>query len=86
MKMSCPNEKKELVMNLLAEEMKDTTDVVRIDRTDGVKLFLKNGWVLMRPSGTEPIFRIYVETKNKQDTQRLATTYKNIVECLIARA
>jgi phosphomannomutase/phosphoglucomutase len=86
MKMACPNDKKEQVMNELAEEMKDTKDVVRIDRTDGVKLFVKKGWVLMRPSGTEPIFRIYVETKNTQDTQRLAATYKDIVERLIARA
>jgi len=85
MKMTCPNEKKEQVMNLLAEQMKDATDVVKIDRTDGVKLFLKNGWVLMRPSGTEPIFRVYIETKNKQDTQRLAATYKDIVERLIER-
>ena len=85
MKMSCPNEKKEQVMNLLAEQMKGNSDVVTIDRTDGVKLFMKNGWVLMRPSGTEPIFRVYVETKNKQDTQRLAATYEGIVERLIAR-
>jgi len=85
MKMRCPNEKKEQVMNELIEEMKDTKDVLRIDRTDGVKLFLKKGWVLLRPSGTEPIFRIYVETKNQQDTQRLAATYKDIVERLIAR-
>ncbi len=86
MKLTCPNEKKERVMNTLVEEMKGDTDVVRIDRTDGVKLFLKNGWVLMRPSGTEPIFRVYVETKNKQDTEQLAATYKDVVERLIARA
>lgn len=86
MKMSCPNEKKERVMNLIAEQMKGTTDVVHIDRTDGVKLILKNGWVLMRPSGTEPIFRIYVETKNRQETQRLAAMYKGIVERLIEHA
>ena len=83
MKMSCPNEKKEQVMNTLAEEMKDSKDVVRIDRTDGVKLFLTNGWVLMRPSGTEPIFRVYIETKTKQDTERLAAAYKDIVERII---
>jgi phosphomannomutase/phosphoglucomutase len=85
MKMPCPNEKKERVMNLLAEQMKGNSDVVNIDRTDGVKLFTKDGWVLMRPSGTEPIFRVYVETKNTQDTQRLAATYKDIVERLIQR-
>jgi phosphomannomutase/phosphoglucomutase len=86
MKMACPNDKKEQVMNRLVEEMKDAKDVVRIDRTDGVKLFLTNGWVLMRPSGTEPMFRVYVETKNKQDTERLAATYKDLVERLIAGA
>jgi phosphomannomutase/phosphoglucomutase len=85
MKMSCPNDKKEQVMNQLAEQMKGNSDVVTVDRTDGVKLFMKNGWVLMRPSGTEPIFRVYVETKNKQDTQQLAATYEDIVERLIAR-
>jgi len=28
-----------------------------------LRLILENGsWVLIRPSGTEPVFRIYVET------------------------
>ena len=56
-KITCPNEKKERVMNLVAEQMKGNKDVTNIDRTDGVKLYVKDGWVLMRPSGTEPIFR-----------------------------
>ncbi|MGB4702177.1 MAG: phosphoglucomutase/phosphomannomutase family protein, partial [Syntrophomonadaceae bacterium] len=33
------------------------------DNLEGLRLILENGsWVLIRPSGTEPVFRIYVET------------------------
>jgi phosphoglucomutase len=36
--------------------------VVRVDRIDGAKLLLDDeSWVLMRPSGTEPLVRIYAE-------------------------
>jgi phosphomannomutase / phosphoglucomutase len=84
-KIACPNEKKERVMNLVVEQMKDNKDVVNIDRTDGVKLYVKGGWVLMRPSGTEPIFRVYVEAKGKPRAEQLTITYKNLVESLIQR-
>jgi phosphomannomutase/phosphoglucomutase len=46
---------------------------------------VKGGWVLMRPSGTEPIFRLFVEAKEKQRAEQLVTTYKNLVESLIQR-
>jgi alpha-D-glucose phosphate-specific phosphoglucomutase len=39
---------------------------------DGVKLLLEGGaWVLIRPSGTEPLFRIYVEAATLEDVQRI---------------
>jgi len=84
-KIACPNEKKERIMNLLAEEMKNHQDIIDIDRTDGLKLYMKDGWVLMRPSGTEPIFRVYVEAKKKQQAEQVATFYKNLVEALMQR-
>jgi phosphomannomutase len=38
------------------------TDVVqRTETKDGYKLFVENGWVLVRPSGTEPLIRYYAE-------------------------
>lgn len=82
-KVACPNEKKEHVMRQIAEYMKDKSDVRCIDRTDGVKVYLNNGWVLLRPSGTEPIFRVYVETKEKSQSEQVAMVYKNLVESLI---
>jgi phosphomannomutase len=38
-----------------------------INRTDGVKfIFADESWMLMRPSGTEPLVRIYAEAENKE--------------------
>ena len=36
----------------------------RIDLTDGVKIFTKDAWALVRASGTEPIIRIIIDAKN----------------------
>jgi len=84
-KIACPNRKKEQIMNLLAEEMKTHNEISGIDRTDGLKLYMKDGWVLMRPSGTEPIFRVYVEGKEKRRVEQIAIFYKNLVESFIQR-
>jgi len=46
--------------------------VARVDRTDGLKLLLEGGaWVLMRPSGTEPVVRVYSEASSLAESQRL---------------
>jgi len=46
--------------------------VEKIDRMDGVKfLFADGSWMLMRPSGTEPMVRIYAESESKQDMEEL---------------
>lgn len=46
--------------------------VENINRTDGVKfLFANNAWMLLRPSGTEPMVRIYGESENADDLEDL---------------
>ena len=46
--------------------------VEKINRMDGVKFIFTDGsWMLMRPSGTEPLVRIYAETENLQDLEVL---------------
>lgn len=46
--------------------------VVRVSELDGVKLtFEDGGWLLIRPSGTEPLVRIYSETPSAQATAAL---------------
>lgn len=47
--------------------------VEHIDRTDGLQLALDDDtWVLMRPSGTEPVVRIYAEAATLAASQKLA--------------
>lgn len=46
--------------------------VDKINRTDGVKFFFTDGsWLLMRPSGTEPMVRVYAETFTLPDLEVL---------------
>ena len=43
------------------------------DQKDGVKYYLEDGrtWVLVRPSGTEPLLRIYFETDSREKAEEL---------------
>jgi phosphoglucomutase len=51
-----------------------------IDRTDGQKLLLGSArWILFRPSGTEPVVRIYAESDSEAETARLVTAAKAYV-------
>jgi len=52
----------------------------RIELIDGIKIWASNeSWVLIRPSGTEPIFRIFTEAKNEKNAKELAEKYKIII-------
>ncbi len=47
---------------------------------DGYKfLFNENEWVLVRPSGTEPMLRLYCEACSPQKVKRILTAVKNLV-------
>jgi len=47
--------------------------VAKIDRTDGCQLTFDDGsWILMRPSGTEPVARIYTESTSQAESNKLA--------------
>lgn len=46
--------------------------VVQVNNSDGVKYLMEDdSWLLIRPSGTEPVLRIYAETRNRQEVQQL---------------
>ncbi|HKV90893.1 MAG TPA: hypothetical protein VJQ43_06865, partial [Thermoplasmata archaeon] len=38
---------------------------------DGVKAFYPDGWLLVRPSGTEPICRVYAEGRDPARAEAL---------------
>ena len=45
--------------------------VNRVDTTDGFKYFVDNGWLLVRASGTEPLFRFYAEADSPSKVEEL---------------
>lgn len=55
------------------EKVKDEASSLglKMDTTDGVKIWYEDGWVLIRPSGTEPIFRIFAEAKKQERAEEL---------------
>lgn len=56
----CNDKKKAMVK--IAEKLKKLGE---INTLDGIRVDLKDGWILVRPSGTEPKIRITVESKNR---------------------
>ena len=46
--------------------------IAEISTMDGLKIYFEQDeWLLVRPSGTEPLVRVYAETATKKDTQAL---------------
>ena len=46
--------------------------VVKVESLDGLKLnFDDESWILFRPSGTEPLIRIYAEARTEDETRRI---------------
>lgn len=79
------NSKTKTVCKDLAVTMKRVTAAVlegteKVDTTDGVKIWYDDGWVLIRPSGTEPIVRIFAESKTKAKAEELMLEGLELVE------
>ena len=54
-------------------------EIRNIDREDGIKIIFKNNeWILVRLSGTEPLARIYAESKNKDSVNLLISKFSKL--------
>jgi phosphomannomutase/phosphoglucomutase len=53
---------------------------IKVDTTDGVKIWYEDGWVLIRPSGTEPIIRIFAESRTKERAMELMNEGVQVVK------
>jgi phosphomannomutase len=57
--------------------------VKEIGRKDGIKIYLEDGsWVLLRPSGTEPLMRVYMETNVLAKQDQIAEIMKLLIDRL----
>lgn len=54
--------------------------VQRVEDLDGYKHFLSDdSWVMIRPSGTEPLLRIYAEAPTKEEVQAILQSTRSVL-------
>lgn len=54
--------------------------VKEVGRKDGIKLYLEEGsWILLRPSGTEPLVRVYLETNSPEKLTKIAQEMESAI-------
>ncbi|HHQ45481.1 MAG TPA: phosphoglucosamine mutase [Candidatus Altiarchaeales archaeon] len=75
LKIPCPDDGKNSVM----EKVEAMVDVDFID-VDGIRVEYDDGWVLVRPSGTEPYVRVTAEAKSKKRLEEIVGVGRSWVE------
>jgi phosphomannomutase/phosphoglucomutase len=73
-KVECPEDKKEKLLEKLLEQVKGAN----VSTIDGIKIWFEDkSAILVRPSGTEPIYRLYAEAKSQEKAQKLIEDYSS---------
>jgi len=78
-----PMEKADMTDRLLrqAPGRIDKQEVVKVSNMDGVKYILDDdSWLLIRPSGTEPVLRVYAEGRSKEMVKALLGFGEQVAE------
>lgn len=79
-KVECPENLKLKTLERLIEQVKGQN----INTIDGVKVWFEDrSAILMRPSGTEPIYRLYAEAKSRERAKQLVDEYSLKLEKII---
>ncbi len=80
-KVECPEDKKEKVLRKLLEQVRDTN----VSTIDGIKIWFEDkSAILVRPSGTEPTYRLYAEAKNPERALKLIKNYSIMLKQILA--
>jgi phosphomannomutase / phosphoglucomutase len=79
-KIDCPEDKKMKVLEKLREQVKGPN----VTTIDGVKIWFDDqSAILVRPSGTEPTYRLYAEAKNKEKALKLVEDYSAMLRKIL---
>ncbi len=80
-KIECPDDKKATLQQKIYEQVKNEN----VSTIDGVKIWFSDGSaILIRPSGTEPVFRLYAEAKNQDKALKLVADYTSRLKEILA--
>ena len=80
-KVPCPEELKQPVL----EELRRRVSGARVETLDGVKVWFDDGsWILVRPSGTEPIYRLYAEASTEERVAQVIEEFKQLLSEIIS--
>lgn len=69
-----------LNLDKIFEVLKERFKEEELNTIDGLKIDFEEGWVHLRKSNTEPIIRVYSESKSEQKSKDLAIQVMNIVQ------
>ncbi|MGC9122626.1 MAG: phosphoglucosamine mutase [Thermoplasmata archaeon] len=73
-----PQGKSSEIMKIIERDFEKNT--IKID---GIKIIEGDSWVLIRPSGTEPLIRLYAESKSRDDLENIFKKYSDLIENII---
>ena len=79
----CPDDRKTAAIDALGERIPDGVAGEPVDdvvTADGFKILLADGsWLLVRPSGTEPVLRVYAEAGSRERVADLLAAGRDLV-------
>ena len=59
------------LLGVLVQALEDAFPGAELDRSDGLKLTLPDGWINLRASNTEPLVRLAAEARTRQQVDDL---------------
>jgi mannose-1-phosphate guanylyltransferase/phosphomannomutase len=74
----CPWDRKGEIMRLLTEQVQSEP----AEFLDGIKVRVKEGWVLVKPDATEPSFHVHVQAESPEGAEKLIAGFRDRIQAL----
>jgi mannose-1-phosphate guanylyltransferase/phosphomannomutase len=78
MAVPCPWDRKGEIMRLLTEQVQSEP----AEFLDGIKVRVKEGWVLVKPDATEPSFHVHAQADSPEGAEKLIAGFRDRIEAL----